>query len=50
MVKAVQYKELGSSNVLKIIDDYELPAKIEDEVCITETSRAKPAIQHARGR
>lgn len=32
MVKAVQYKEFGSSDVLKVIDNYELPARQEDEV------------------
>lgn len=50
MVKAVQYREHGSSDVVKIIDDYELPQKLESEVRVTETSRAKPAYQRAQGK
>ena len=37
MVKAVQFNELGTADVLHVIDDYKLPPKQDGEV------HAKPA-------
>ena len=32
MVKAIRFSEFGSSKVLKVVEDYELPPREEDEV------------------
>ena len=41
MVKAVVFNEFGDSDVLKVINNYELPPKQEGEVCANPRRHAR---------